>query len=204
MTRRRPFSLGITGGICSGKTLFSGFLKEFFDAEYFNADDCVKKHLETDAETAAEISRAFGPDILDASGRPRRDALRDIVFQDDSKRKLLESILHPKVWSACEESRLCAEKNRRSFLLADIPLIYETRSQARFDAVALVACSRETQLRRLAEERGIRAEQASRILESQLPLERKIPLADHVFWNDGLPDALRDQARIFADNLQND
>ncbi|MEO8206620.1 MAG: dephospho-CoA kinase [Chthoniobacterales bacterium] len=194
------FSLGITGVICSGKTQFSTLLKTITGAAYFNADDCVDELLR-DSNVLAEIIESFGKSILDNAGEFDRTLLRKLVFTDDSKRKLLESILHPKVWAAYGKLHKSNSSSAASILLADIPLIYETQSQIRFDAVAVVASSAEVQIRRLVEKRDIPADLARKIILSQLPQTQKILLADYVVWNDGSLEALKMQTEIFAENL---
>ncbi|MEO6052659.1 MAG: dephospho-CoA kinase [Chthoniobacterales bacterium] len=193
------FSLGITGIICSGKTQFSRLLKTMTAAGYFNADDYIRECLENDPEVAQEIRNVFGDDVLTESGKPDRARLRDIIFQDEGKRKSLESILHPRVWKACQ-NRI---EESSSLLVADIPLIYETQSQNRFQAVLVVASSSEVQTKRLIENRNISADMAQKMILSQLSQTQKMLLADYLVWNDGSPETLKIQAELFAENLPN-
>lgn len=194
------YSIGITGGICCGKTEFSKVLRGLRDLSYFDADACVRHHLENNAEVAQKIRLKLGTDMLDPTGLPDRNKLRDAIYYDEVARKELESILHPYVWRDYEA--MFHERSVTSkIIIADIPLIYETKSQGRFDMITVLACSPETQIRRLKEKRGISGDLANKMLSSQFPLREKMQSADCVIWNDGSLLALKNQSEIFARNL---
>jgi dephospho-CoA kinase len=176
-------AIGITGGISTGKSTFCECLREIVPtAKFFNADQAA--HQLTDlAEVKQELRREFGPGIF-AGEDLNRAALRAIIFQDAAKKSALEKILHPRIrqqWSAE------AEKHRKSpqFFFADIPLLYETGGETLCDRVVVVACSSEIELTRLQKRLSIQRSAAEKMINSQMPLEEKIRLADHVVWNNG-------------------
>ena len=189
--------LGITGGIATGKTTLTRALLRRLPAEHFDADRSAHELLENDSAVRAAVSEAFGPDIYDAQGKPDRVRLRGLVFSEELHRRRLEEILHPAIrarWSAL------AEKIARTggWLLVDIPLLYETGAESRFDRVIVVACAPETQRRRLREKRGLDDGTAARIIAAQLDLTTKIKKADHVIWNDSTDACLDGQAALLA------
>ena len=133
---------------------------------------------------AAVIAR-FGPDILDASGMLDRRKLAGVVFGNVDARRDLEQIIHPFVRAATEAWFASVDASRHPFAIADIPLLYETGRDADFDAVIVVACEPETQLRRVIErDKRTESEARSRIA-AQLPIEEKSNRADHVIRTDG-------------------
>jgi dephospho-CoA kinase len=176
-------SIGITGGISTGKTTFSECLREILSqAKFFDADEAAHQLVGL-KEVKRELFREFGPEIFSGTDL-NRGALRAIIFEDAAKKGALEKILHPRIrrqWSAE------AEKHRKSpdFFFADIPLLYETGGETLCDRVVVVACSPETQLARLQQRLSLRRATANKMIDSQMPLEEKIKRADHVVWNNG-------------------
>ena len=195
--------LGITGGIATGKTLFTECLARFLPAlRVFDSDRCARELTASDPAILKAIRDQFGPGIFDATGVLQRPALRAIVFADPLKRKALEAILHPAIrgaWLAL--ARTIREQSGNPWLAVDIPLLFETSAQAHFDKIIVVACSTPTQRRRLMDIRHLSPGLAESMIASQLPLAEKIDRADFVVWNDGLPEALEVQARLLSLHL---
>ena len=199
-------AIGITGGISTGKSTFTKFLRELLAATpqrgasavtFFDADEAARRAVDL-PETAGAIRAQFGDEVFSEAGELNRAALRAIVFADADKRRALEQILHPPIrreWSALAEKH----RNSSDFFFADIPLLYETGGETLCDRVVVVACSREVQLRRLQERRGISEDAAARIIDSQMPIEEKIRRADHVVWNNGPIEMLHEQTKQLVD-----
>ena len=170
-------------------------------AEVFDADRCVHELLADDASLHAGLRAAFGDAIFEPNGALSRVALREIVFENDEARHRLESLVHPLVrarWTAQAE----LARASGTWLLVDIPLLYEIDAEAQFDRVAVVTCSLQTQHRRMREERGLASELIERMLAAQLDLATKAARADHVVWNDSTSAALDEQARLLASWLR--
>jgi dephospho-CoA kinase len=195
--------LGITGGIATGKTLFTGCLASLCPGlRLFDADRCAHELTTSDAGILDAIRESFGLEVFDAAGVLQRPALRAIVFADPEKRKALESILHPAIRrSWLELARQTREAPGNPWLAVDIPLLFETSAEKHFDKVVVVACSPAIQSRRLTDTRHCPPGLADSMIASQLPLDEKIARADFVIWNDGLPAALESQARLLAKHL---
>lgn len=192
--------VGVTGGIATGKSSFTSVLRRYLAAEFFDADAFAHELLETDVTIRQAVVDAFGPDACNLAGVPDRSKLRSLVFGDDLKRRRLEGILHPAIrdqWTA--RAAQCAHEG--GWFVVDIPLLFETRAQAGFDHIVVVACSPATQRRRLAERRGLSAELAEKIMAAQLDLPTKINQAHHVIWNDSTLTCLERQSRLLADWL---
>src|SRR5881275_563095 len=192
-------SIGVTGGISTGKSTFMNCLRQLFpEATFFDADVMARELARQDKNVLAEIRKTFGGRVFTESGELNRDALRGIVFGASEKRRQLEQILHPPIrrhWSRE------AEKHRQSnqYFFADIPLLYETGGEKLCDRVVVVACSEEIQMRRLMQRTGLDRNAAEGIISAQMPLSEKVKLADHVIWNNGPEGLLEEQARLLTD-----
>ena len=190
-------AIGITGGVATGKSTFCDCLCELLPAaKFFDADEAAHRLVDL-AEIREAMRQEFGSAVFSQAGDLNRAALRAIVFRDAAKKRALEQILHPRIR---RQWRAEAEKHRNSpdFFFADIPLLYETGGESLCDRVIVVACSPGVQLARLRE-RSIDEESARQMIQSQMSLEEKIKRADHVVWNNGPAQMLREQAKLFVD-----
>jgi dephospho-CoA kinase len=145
----------------------------------------------------AAIRATFGDAVFAPDGRPDRARLREVVFSDELQRRKLEDILHPVIrarWAGLAEQTLRAG----GWLCVDIPLLYETGAAESFDRTIVVACSPETQRRRLREIRQLDAATADRMIGAQLDPNLKMQKADHVVWNDSTDTCLDRQAALLA------
>ena len=190
--------LGLTGGIATGKTTFAPLLlNQLPEAKHFDSDRCVHELLAEDRIVGEKILKAFGDKVFGDDGRPSRQKLRETIFADAGCRKTLESIIHPIVrhrWNA----EVVEARRSSAWLLVDIPLLYETGAQSEFDRVIVVACPRETQINRLNCQRGLALELAATIIATQLDIDAKTQLADHVIWNDSTVSNLNGQSELLA------
>ena len=185
-----PFLLGLTGNIGCGKSTVGQLLAERFGAEYVDADRLVHAlYASGTPETRAIVAR-FGGDLRQADGTIDRRRLGDIVMSDEVALRDLERILDPGVSHAIE-ARL-ASTSARVVVLDAIRLI-EAGLAARCDAVWVVVCERETQLRRLQAARGFSADQAALRVAAQRPADEKVRHATAVIVNDGSLDDLASQ-----------
>ena len=192
--------LGVTGGIATGKSSFTGLLLRHLPAELFDADQTAHDLLKGD-DAIRQAVEAFGHVICDPEGNPDRTKLRALVFDDESKRQQLERILHPAIRARWTD-RAAQIALEGGWFVVDIPLLFETQAEANFDRIVVVACSPATQRRRLAEQRGLSAALAEKIITSQLDLATKISHAHHVIWNDSTLPCLERQARLLAAGLR--
>src|SRR5690606_12154096 len=138
--------------------------------------------------------------VTDAAGRAEsvnRPALAERVFRDDAERLWLEELTHPGVFAAWRVA-FAAEPTAR--WAVEVPLLFEKALENWFDFTVCVACAPAQQLARL-EQRGLPRALAGQRISKQLPLTRKIDLADFVLWNEGSPAFLEAQVDRLADVL---
>jgi dephospho-CoA kinase len=194
-------AIGITGGICTGKSTFCECLREILPAaKFFNADQAAHALVEV-LEVKDEIRASFGSGVFSRNGDLNRAKLRAIVFGDATRKRALERILHPRIR---RQWRAEAKKHRNSpdFFFADIPLLYETGGETLCDRVVVVACSYKVQLARLMERMSIKASEAKQMINSQMSLDEKIRRGDHVAWNNGDQATLAEQAQFLVELWQ--
>ena len=176
-------SIGITGGVATGKSTVARRLFELVQralpVELFSSDFEARRLTDSDLVVKEEIRAAFGVQVFDAEDNLARGRLRDLVFLDGSARKVLETILHPRIREAWM-SRIGGD----GLLLAEIPLLYETGAETYFNRVVVTACSRASQVERIVVERRLLKELAEQIIQAQMDLEEKIRRADWVVWTD--------------------
>lgn len=176
----KPNRIVITGGIASGKSEVTRYLRELghlvIDA------DAIAHEVLADKRIIEAVGERFGPEVL-SEGRVDHAALAEIVFQDEEKRTALEDILYPAIISELVERG----KGDLPFVFYDIPLYYEKKSRIPIDvdAVWLVYAETDERIRRMQENRGMTEADARARLAAQDPLEKKIPLADFVLENTG-------------------
>ena len=191
--------LGVTGGIGSGKSTFTEKLLKGYSSKAFNADLAARDLLENDQEIQVAIGKAFPGTVI--AGEVNREALRELVFSDKSKRQQLEGFLHPRIrkqWmTLAEETR-----SHNGRLIIDIPLLFETGAEKYFDAIVVVGCSQSIQIQRLKNHRQIPEAMAQSIIAAQNELPRKISSADFVIWNESTLDHLEMQAKLLAGYLK--
>jgi dephospho-CoA kinase len=190
-------AIGITGGICTGKSTFCGCLREILPAaKFFNADQAAHALIEL-PEVKQEIGAEFGSGIFSSDEALNRAKLRAIIFGDATRKRALERILHPRIR---RQWRAEAKKHRNSpdFFFADIPLLYESGGETFCDRAVVVACSYKVQLSRLMERMSIKASEAQQMINSQMPLEEKIRRGDHVAWNNSDRATLAEQAQFLV------
>ena len=194
-------SIGITGGVATGKSTFVECLRKLQPtATFFDADQAAHALLNR-PEVEKQIRREFGGHVFSRAGDLNRTELRAIVFADATKKLALEQILHPRIR---RQWRTKAKEHRNSpkFFFADIPLLYETGGESLCDRVVVVACSQKVQLARLRKRMSVTSAEAKQMINSQMPLDEKIRRADHVVWNNGDRTSCTEQARFLVASWQ--
>ena len=181
--------VALTGGIATGKSYVLSRFEEH-GVPVVDADKIAREVVEPGRPILEDIVRYFGPQILNSSGRLNRQKLGRIVFSEPDKRRLLESLIHPSILSTIDSWFDSLDKNNY-FGLAEVPLLYETGTQDRFDTVIVTACSLEEQVRRMVERTGMTKADANQRLAAQLSgklgsTDQKIHQADFVIRTDGL------------------
>ena len=183
--------IGLTGGIASGKSTASAYLREL-GAVIVDADAISRASTRRGGAAFEAVCAAFG-DILGADGEIDRRKLGGIVFADEDARRKLNSIVHPAVMA---ESRAQIENARASgvkMCILDVPLLFETGMEKLCDETWLIYVPREEQIRRMAERDGLDAAAAAARIDSQMPLEEKLKRADVAIDSSGTIEQTREK-----------
>jgi dephospho-CoA kinase len=189
-----PRTIGLTGGIASGKSLVSRTLKGL-GMTVIDADDISHEILAHDTSIKQEVVQTFGKEVLNEEGEIDRGKLGSIVFsQKPELRKDLEAILHP---SIREEMWKRARESRSNDVVLDIPLLIETGAHERVDLVVVVYATRELQIQRLMARDGISRQEAMGRIDTQLPLEEKVSAAHYIINNTGSIEETEEQTTRF-------
>ena len=189
--------IALTGGIATGKSYVANKIKEA-GVPIVDADVLAREVVAPGTPGLAAVRRRFGPDAVRRDGTMDRVRIAQIVFKDKRARLDLEAIVHPAVQKAIDEFFATLPK-RTPFAVADIPLLFETGRDNQFNAVVVVACPRELQLRRLMERNKLSKDDAERRLNAQLPIDQKVKKATHVIRTEG---TFEDTDRQVADLIK--
>ncbi|XP_030076517.1 dephospho-CoA kinase domain-containing protein isoform X2 [Microcaecilia unicolor] len=179
------FLVGLTGGIASGKSTVVTVFQELGCA-VIDADVIARQVVQPNEPAYQLIVQKFGNEILLENDEINREKLGSIIFSSSEKRQLLNSIIHPRIQKAMLKQIMKYFVLGYRYVILDIPLLFETNKLKRFmKHTVLVYCDPQSQLSRLMRRNGLsKAEAEARIL-SQLPLDEKRRLADHVIDNSG-------------------
>ncbi|CAI9587662.1 unnamed protein product [Staurois parvus] len=187
------FLVGLSGGIASGKSTVVSILRELGCA-VIDADVIARQVVQLGTPAYNQIVHHFGEEVLLKSGELDREKLGTLVFSSPEKRALLNSITHPPIRKAMLRQTLRYFFLGYRYVILDIPLLFETRTLMRYMKLAvLVYCDPQTQVERLIRRSGLSKEEVQNRLAAQLPIDSKLPLADHVIDNSGDRDSTRRQ-----------
>lgn len=184
--------VGLTGGIASGKSTVGRIFREL-GVHVVDADLVAREVVAKGSEGLAEVVRELGAEVLAPDGSLDRTKLGAMVFADESVRKRLEAITHPRIGRRSMEELAGLAARGDVYGIYEAALLVETGTHRMMQALVVVAAREETQVRRVMERDALSEDEARARIAAQLPLAKKIEVADHVIWNDGDVMALRER-----------
>ncbi|MDO5360794.1 MAG: dephospho-CoA kinase, partial [Jeotgalicoccus sp.] len=191
--------IGLTGGIASGKTTVSDYLKAR-GYTVLDADAYSRKTTAKNGPAIPAIKQAFGDDIVNTSGELDRKKLGSIIFNDADKRRELNEIVHPLIREMMNSDEQKFIKEGHVFL--DIPLLFENGLNERCDFVVTVFVDRDTQIKRLTARNDLTVEEAEARINSQMPLTEKVRMSEYHLDNNGNLEELYEQIDRFTEELE--
>jgi dephospho-CoA kinase len=193
-------SIGLTGGLASGKSLVARIFKSLGCA-LIDTDAIARDVVVPGTAGWQAVVKEFGPHILAENNTIDRPKLAGIIFNDAGRREILNSILHPLIMRAVREQAAAIEAgDPDAVVVVDVPLLIECGMQDDFDEVVVVWTPRETQISRMMERDGLPEAEARQRLAAQLPLDQKKAYATFVVENDADEEKTEAQVRrIFSD-----
>src|ERR1041385_4554745 len=184
--------VGLTGSIGVGKSFVSGVFAEL-GCHVLDADQVAREVVQKDSRALHDVGSKFGEDILDQNGELDRGKLGSIVFADEAKRSLLNSILHPYIIAKQDEHLAQYESADPTGIgIVDAALMIESGGYRRFDKLVVVYCRPEVQLERLMTRNRFSQDEAEQRIAAQMPQEQKKQFADYLIDNSDGFDAARE------------
>ncbi len=198
--KRSVFTLGVTGGIGSGKTLVCEMLAGL-GARVLYADTEAKKLMVENENVRQEIIAAFGSESYHEDGSLNRAHLAGIVFGNDEENRRINKIVHPRMAEVFYSAKAKAEKDNVPLLVYEAALIYESGSADRLDAVAVVYAPENQRVQRVTERDGVSEQQVYNRIRHQLPAEDLLDRADFVIMNDSTLEILKERVQSLYDEI---
>lgn len=171
--------IGLTGGIGSGKSAAANFFQNE-GISVIDTDQLARKVIEKDTPGYSKVVDSFGANILDNNDSIDRAKLREGVFHDNEKRKILESITHPLVRELMVQ-KISSSTSPYSIIM--VPLIFETNSAKNYDRVLVIDCDVEIQLARATIRDENSADLIQKIIDSQCSRSERLSIANDVIPN---------------------
>ncbi len=183
MSGSRPYLIGLTGNIGTGKSTVAGMLAEL-GAETIDADKVAHEAMQPGTSVHAQIVEAFGADadVVTPGGRIDRERLGAIVFSDSEALARLEAIVHPATLEMIDKR---IEASSSDVIVIEAIKLFEAGMAETCDSVWVTTCSPEQQVQRIMAARDLSRAQAEQRVQAQPPQEEKIDRADVVIHNRG-------------------
>jgi len=185
----RPYRVGLTGGIASGKSTAAKFFGAL-GVPIIDTDQLARDVVEPGQPPLERLVERFGQGILTEDGHLDRPALRNIVFSDPKARADLEALTHPAIGAAVEAR---STELGGVYQILVLPLLVEKNLGSQLNRVLVVDCDEELQIRRLQSRDGSTLEQARAILNAQASRSSRLKAAHDVIKNEGDMSAVREQ-----------
>lgn len=174
------FSVGLTGGIASGKTTISDLFARR-GVPVVDTDTISRRLLEPGELAFEQVCEHFGDDILDQDGKIDRRRLREIVFNQADEKTWLETMLHPLIFQRSHDAILANAKSE--YVLVVVPLLFETNYQSLVDRILVVDCPTEQQIERLVKRDRIDEALARKMLAQQFTNAERVARAHDIIDN---------------------
>lgn len=196
----RPWTIGLTGNIATGKSTVLAYLAER-GAAVLDADKLAHQAMAPGGPAYTAVIESFGSAIVMADGAINRKALGAIVFTDPARLAQLEALIHPAVFELAQT--ILAQTTAPVVVIEAIKLLESGRLLRLCDEIWVVVADEGVQLRRLMEERTMSEEEARRRMAAQSPQAEKVEQATRVIDNSGSRQALIQQLDDLWRQLRN-
>ncbi len=190
--------VGLTGSIAVGKSYVCEVFREL-GAFVLDADLTAREVVKLNTIGLQKIVENFGEEILQENGELDRVKMGAIVFADEAKRQLLNSIVHPLVHEMQEKWLLeCERENPNGIAIIDAALMIESQGYKRFTKIIVVWCNSDIQLERLKLRNSLTDAEALKRINAQMPQDEKKKFADFLIdTSNGFEDTQRQTIEIY-------
>ena len=177
--------IGLTGGIASGKTTITNYIRKHKNIPILDADNLSRELIKPNTYGYKKILEYFGNQIIDNNNNSEkainRKLLRKIIFNNSERKEWIEELLHPLIKERMIEE--CSKYENNQTILLVIPLLFEANFEDICTEIWLVKCPSELQKKRLITRDKISEKEAYEIINSQLSFEEKRKLSDIILDN---------------------
>ena len=195
--------IGLTGGISSGKSTVSSYLKQL-NIPVIDADEVARKVVEPNSQGAIEISKVFGNDVFEENGNLNRQKLGELVFSNAENRQKLDELLQPLIKIMILEGIEEYRQNGENMIVLDLPLLFEKHYEEFCEEIIVVYIPKELQLERLMKRNQYTKQEALSRIDSQLSIEEKRKRATVLLDNQGTIQQLYHQVEQWLVETKND
>jgi dephospho-CoA kinase len=194
---QRPWVVGLTGGIGSGKSTVAGMLTAY-GVPVLDLDTVGHAVLMTHAGVREALKQAFGPTVLLPDGSPDRKAVGRIALATEDGAHRLGAIVHPHIWQEAQAWVACQQA---PYVVIEASVLIESGGVSRVDFVVVVLAQMEARRRRVLQRQKHSAEEFERIVARQCGDDERQRVADRIVRNDGDLDALQQQVDMLHGEL---
>lgn len=186
--------IGITGGIASGKTIVSDYVKKL-GYPVVDADLLSREIMAPGSPVLEQVRHIFGETMIAGDGALNRKALAEKIFHDEQARQTLDGLTHPAIRALAEER--FSQLERESTVFFVVPLLFESGMDDLCDEIWLVHAEESLRRSRLSARDGIDEIYAQSKIDSQMRDEERLNKGARVLFNDGDLNHLYDQIESF-------
>ena len=186
-------TVGLTGGIGSGKSTVAKIFKSL-DAPVYFADDRAKELMNSNKYLVESIKTEFGNSVYNSSGELQRDKLAKVVFRDETKLAKLNALVHPEVLK--DAQRWMAVHNAHAYILKEAALLFEAGTAKDLDFMITVTAPDELRIQRVISRDSCTKQQVIDRMTKQIDQEEKARLSDFIIINDGKKSLINQVNRI--------
>lgn len=185
--------VGLTGGVGSGKSTVANLFTKL-GVPIIDTDQLARDVTQLDQPALKQIAEYFGPSSLKPDGTLDRARLRQLIFNDPTKRLWLEALLHPLI--RLEMQRQISTMNT-PYCIVVIPLLFETEPNPLINRVLVVDATEQLQLTRTMLRDKLPEQQAQAILKAQVDRNKRLAAADDIINNnDGIEELIPQVAKL--------
>ena len=184
----KTLKIALTGGIACGKSSVIQIFKKNAIA-IIDLDVIAREVVEPNTQALSELVAHFGNGILNDDQSLDREALRQVLFENNANQKIIEEILHPKI---LEKMQMEIKKVKNRLVVIEVPLLVEQNLSNLFDRAVVVDCDEQNQLKRLLKRENIDEKLAKTMISAQASRKQRLALSKK------LPtDILENNSQIF-------
>lgn len=180
VTPQRKFTVGLTGGIGSGKTTISQLFAEL-GATIIDTDVIARSLTQPNTAASEQIKAVFGAEYIEKNGAMNRNAMRKLVFKNKEAKTKLEGILHPLIF---KEAQRQADLVTEGYPIFVVPLLTESsRWKNQTTRILVVDCTEEDQIARVMQRNQLSRQEVEAIMASQATRADRLSIANDVIHN---------------------